>query len=215
MNYFEGPELDVTAKLIELFEAHMRSEIHDHRAIDDFCRWLQQLRIEPIAEDRDTINDVFHRGRLRYVFKFNKKQRQDRNRYLLANEAEALEARPGLELIAAGGGAAVERLRERWVEAGGVMSDGRMIADPRDPVWLALSITENPWGPFDIAGRWHVRGCPDRPPEPPRRIDLPAELVGLYFWDTRPARLSAEDEATAEAAMGTGGISEWLRPRLS
>lgn len=86
----------------------------------------------------------------RKLVEFNRALVSGRKRYISASTEGAFAAFPGAELRkfrdVVGGGI---DWKKRWLEAGGRLYDGRMIARIDDPIWGKISEFGVPYEPFD------------------------------------------------------------------
>jgi hypothetical protein len=69
----------------------------------------------------------------------------------------ALFAAPAQELVRGRPARIPRDWRARWAEAGGTLTQGRMVALKTDPVWVALSRFGVPWPPFDFGSGMILR----------------------------------------------------------
>jgi hypothetical protein len=118
-------------------------------AIRDTARAEGVETIEAPGE-RGTVKDIQSIPRLGLIYDMQNAQANGFARFKLDQTQGALLEFPAWEFVR------VEARRQpradwtrRWVEAGGQMVDGRMIALKTDSVWQALSIFGTPWPPFD------------------------------------------------------------------
>ena len=115
---------------------------------------LQRLGYNP-GDKAGTIQDLSSDGRLNLVLKQNVESAQGFGNFLQGTADGALDVFPAQELFRA-----EERKDERpwptrWMQAGGQIFGGRMIALKADPIWEAISAFGVPWPPFDFnSGMW-------------------------------------------------------------
>lgn len=141
-----------------------------------------------------TIQDLSSDRRIELVLDQNVQSAQGYGAWLQGQDDDALAAFPAQELFRAEDRAEPRDWRTRWMQAGGQIFGGRMIALKDDPIWTAISAFGAPWPPFDYnSGMW-VRDvsradalslgllAPGQTVEPPARAfnaDLTASAHGL------------------------------------
>lgn len=70
--------------------------------------------------------------------------------FLAANDPAVLDVWPCWELVRISPRAVPRDWRRRWLEAGGTLHDGRMIARKDSGIWTAINRFGNPYPPFDF-----------------------------------------------------------------
>ena len=94
----------------------------------------------------------------RKLAELNRALSSGRNRYLSHITEGAFAAYPGCELVKFKTG--VESgidWKKRWVEAGGRLYDGRMVARIDDPIWAKILDFGVPYEPFDRSGEYGLK----------------------------------------------------------
>ena len=120
---------------------------------------LRSIGYQP-GEQAGTIQDLGSDRRLELQLKTNVESAQGYGNFLQGQAAGAIDAFPPQELFRAEDREEPRNWPTRWMQAGGQIFNGRMIALKSDPIWEAISAFGTPWPPFDFnSGMW-VRDIP-------------------------------------------------------
>ena len=120
--------------------------------IDAIRSTAEQEGVETIEKDseRGTLKDIRSIPRLGLIYDMQNAQANGYARWKLDQTEGALLLYPAWEFTRV---ESRKRPRDdwerRWAEAGGSLTDGRMVALKTDPVWRQLSVFGTPWPPFD------------------------------------------------------------------
>lgn len=138
---------------------------------DKLVEWVELGRADPersfmdrgkfVAEMRDLLGapegdsgdiaDITAERRLRLIYDVQTTDAMEAGRWQVGQDADILGRWPAQEFLRVESRRVPrEDWRSRWVEAGGVFYQGRMIALKTDPVWENLSVFGKPWPPFDF-----------------------------------------------------------------
>jgi hypothetical protein len=138
---------------------------------EKFVAELQQIAREEGLDPRNFgetgklggLEDITSVRRLNLIFDIQTENIQEYAKWKMDQDPDVLNAFPAQELIRVS-----PRLhprldwKERWLEAGGKLFAGRMIALKNDPVWIALSRFGKPWPPFDYGSGMGLRDISKR-----------------------------------------------------
>lgn len=122
----------------------------------DMRTLLGRLGYDP-GEDRGTIKDLLTKSRLDVITDVNKRQARGWAQHLEATSEGALLAFPAYELVRVQPRKAPRDWTARWMDNGGRLFEGRMIALKTDPIWSAISTFGTPYPPFDYNSGMGVR----------------------------------------------------------
>lgn len=115
---------------------------------------LQRIGYDPGAK-AGGIQDLSSDGRINLQIRMNVESAQGYAQFLQGQSAGAIDAFPAQELFRAEDREEPRNWPTRWMQAGGQIFNGRMIALKNDPIWSAISAFENPFPPFDYnSGMW-------------------------------------------------------------
>lgn len=122
---------------------------------------LQRLNYDP-GEKAGGLQDLSSDSRLELQLKTNVESAQGFGAFLQGQAAGAIDAFPAQELFRVEDREEPRSWPTRWMQAGGQIFGGRMIALKNDPVWFALSDADrfgdalgNPYPPFAFnSGMW-------------------------------------------------------------
>jgi hypothetical protein len=116
-----------------------------------FIRELRKMAQDAgLGDGTKGLTDVAGRVRLGLIFDTNLQAAQGHARWKMDMDPDVLDAFPAQELIREEERKSPRDWSRRWVEAGGRVFGGRMIALKTDPVWAAISRFGAPWPPFDF-----------------------------------------------------------------
>lgn len=115
---------------------------------------LQRLNHDPGAK-AGGIQDLSSDGRINLQIRMNVESAQGYGQFLQGQAEGAIDAFPAQELFRAEDREEPRNWPTRWMQAGGQIFGGRMIALKNDPIWIAISAFDNPFPPFDYnSGMW-------------------------------------------------------------
>jgi hypothetical protein len=110
--------------------------------------------------------------------------------------------------------------RQRWIEAGGRIRGGRMVALKTDPVWIELSRFGRPWPPFDYGSGMGLRDISRREAialglmEKDERIQPIEkdfnEKIEASVTDLSPKMQSALKRAFEDQVEIKDGVARWI-----
>lgn len=121
--------------------------------------FLKSISYDP-GDKAGGIQDLSSDRRLELIFNQNVQSAQGYGNFLQSQGEGAIDAFPAQELFRAEDREEPRNWPTRWMQAGGQIFGGRMIALKNDPIWEAISAFETPYPPFDYnSGMW-VRDVP-------------------------------------------------------
>lgn len=120
-------------------------------AFMDRSKFVAEMRAEMGAPEGDTgkLTDIASRRRLELIYNFQTTDATEYARFTVGQDSSLLEAFPCQEFLRVEDRKVPRDWIRRWVDAGGSLYDGRMIASKDDPIWTAISRFGRPWPPFD------------------------------------------------------------------
>lgn len=130
------------------------------RAYMDRSRFVAEMRGIIGAEPGDTgrLTDIASRRRLELIYNFQTEDAASYTRWQTEHaDPDILDAFPAQELIRVEPRMKPRDWESRWIEAGGTLYEGRMIARKDDPIWVNISRFGKPWPPFDFGSGMGVR----------------------------------------------------------
>lgn len=115
---------------------------------------LQSIGYQP-GDKAGTLQDLGSDARINLQLKMNVESAQGFGSYLQGQAEGAIDAFPAQELFRAEDRKEPRNWPTRWMQAGGQIFNGRMIALKNDPIWEAISEFGTPYPPFDFnSGMW-------------------------------------------------------------
>lgn len=118
-------------------------------------KFLSRIGYQPEEGKAGTIQDLSSDGRLDLVVRQNVDQSFGFGQFLQGQDPDVLDEWPAQELFRAEDRKEPRAWPTRWMQAGGQIFDGRMIALKTDPIWEGISEFDTPWPPFDYnSGMW-------------------------------------------------------------
>lgn len=97
-----------------------------------------------------SLQDLASDGRLNLIIDTNRDLIRGFGRWADGQNEDVLDIWPAQELVRLSDPIGEPRdWPARWVEAGGELLDGRMVALKNDPIWVAISAFGQPYEPFD------------------------------------------------------------------
>lgn len=104
-----------------------------------------------------SLQDLTSDGRLNLIIDTNKAFANGYGDWAAGQDPDILDAFPAQELIRVVDAEQPRDWVSRWLEAGGQLFDGRMIAPKNDPIWTAISAFGLPYAPFDFNSGMDLR----------------------------------------------------------
>lgn len=152
-----------------------------------------------------SIRDFGSERRLAEIFRQQISGAQSQSYYLSGQDPDVLDAWPAQELVRVRESKDKRDWGRRWVDAGGSLVSGRMVALKTDGIWTRISRFGRPWPPFDFGSGMGLEEI-DR--EEAERLGLikPGEILkpSTAAFDTELAReLAAINKPEWRAAMRT------------
>lgn len=127
---------------------------NDATARAEIKQLLQRLGYNP-GEKAGGIEDLSSDARINLQLRMNVESAQGYGQWLQGQAPGAIDAFPAQELFRAEEREEPRTWPTRWMQAGGQIFNGRMIALKNDPIWSAISAFGNPFPPFDFrSGMW-------------------------------------------------------------
>lgn len=117
-------------------------------------------RLEYVPDRPGTLTDLGSDARLNLIADMGEKTAAGYGQFLKSNDPDIIDAYPCRELLRVESRDAPREWRERWVQAGGKLYAGRMIARKDDPIWTAISRFGTPYPPFDYNSGMGVEEVP-------------------------------------------------------
>lgn len=115
---------------------------------------LKSLSYDP-GDNAGSIQDLSSDARLNLVLKQNVESAQGFGNFLQGQAEGALDAFPAQELFRLEDREEPRNWQTRWMQAGGQIFGGRMLALKSDPIWESISAFGTPYPPFDFnSGMW-------------------------------------------------------------
>jgi hypothetical protein len=118
---------------------------------------LDEIGYQPDPAKRGTLQDLSSDARLDLIIRTNTEMAQGYGDWKQGQDPAILDMWPAQELVR------VETRQEkrdwlrRWLNAGGKLYNGRMMALKNDPIWTAISAFGQPYPPFDFNSGMGVR----------------------------------------------------------
>ena len=134
---------------IRLEKSDTRSTMDRAKFVKEMQELAEQLGLRPVDEKRGTLRDVGSERRLRLIWDTQIQMAAGYAQWKMAQDELFLATRPAWELIRVESRNKERDWTSRWMEAGGTMPEGRMVALINDPIWVAISRFGNPYPPFD------------------------------------------------------------------
>lgn len=115
---------------------------------------LQSLNYDP-GEKAGSIQDLSSDARINLQLRMNVESAQGYGQFLQGQAEGAIDAYPAQELYRAEDREEPRNWPTRWMQAGGQIFGGRMIALKNDPIWSAINEFGNPFPPLAYnSGMW-------------------------------------------------------------
>lgn len=138
-----------------------REQVARGEAIVDRSSFIGDLRKLALAEGLGTgtggLTDVASRTRLGLIYDTQLRMAQGYAQRKMDLDPDVLDAFPAQELVREEDRKVPRDWERRWVEAGGKLVDGRMVALKTDPIWTKISRFGTPWPPFDFGSGMGLR----------------------------------------------------------
>jgi len=146
--------------------------------------------------DGNTLTNPAAEKRIKLVLDTNRAQAQGYARFKRSSSGGALLAFPAQELVRVRNSKVERDWQDRWIAAGGKLTNGRMIALKTDAIWTnpALNRFGTPYTPFDFNSGMGLKDISRRE----------AIALGIMAADWQPDRDPVEDfNAQVEADVST------------
>ncbi len=148
-------DLEVTQGIQDLLEDWIKQD--PEKAFQNRSRFVRDMRVAmgaPPPEEGQSIfeqmSDITSDRRLSLIYDFQTQDAYEYGRWKMGNDPDVLAEFPAQELVRVASRKIPRDWIARWKEAGGVFTDGRMIALKSDPIWRRISAFGRPWPPFDF-----------------------------------------------------------------
>lgn len=140
------------AKLLEKMRNYIAEAAEGKRFRNraDFIREMRTYLGRSRSQDSGKLTDISSSRRLGLIFDFQQERLSAQIFLAQGDDEDHAWAFPCLELVRVSKRMVPRPWRERWVEAGGKLYDGRMIALRNDPIWRRISRFGSPVPPFDF-----------------------------------------------------------------
>lgn len=116
---------------------------------------LQKRGYMPTPGEEGSLKDLSSDRRLNLIVKTNVEMAQGYGEFVKSQDPDILDLFPARELYRLESRKEERDWASRWVQAGGKIYGGRMIARVDDPIWTDISRFGNPYPPFDFnSGMW-------------------------------------------------------------
>jgi hypothetical protein len=116
---------------------------------------LREIGYHPEEGQAGTIKDLSSDGRIDLVLTQNAESAFGYGQFLQGQDPAVLEEWPAQELFRAEDRKEPRAWPTRWMQAGGQIFDGKMIALKSDPIWSAISEFDTPYPPYGYnSGMW-------------------------------------------------------------
>jgi hypothetical protein len=166
------------------------------------------------------LTNLASRARLGLFVEMLERQAAGYANWKAGQDATLLEAYPAQELVRIASRRAPRDWESRWAEAGGELSDGRMVALKNDSIWSDISRFGTPWPPFDFGSGMGLRSI-DRTEAEELGLLAPGEKQApeaTPFNDSLEAPLQGVDPEIADVAAQlfgdlvevAGGVLRWV-----
>lgn len=118
---------------------------------------LHALGYEPSPADKGTIRDLSSAGKLGLIWDMQMGFARGYAHWVASFDPDLIEAAPCWELVQLEDREVPREWLEIWMEYGGTLYEGRMIAGKTDEIWTRLSDFGLPWPPFKVGSSEYVR----------------------------------------------------------
>jgi hypothetical protein len=132
------------------------------------------------------------------ILQTNAQMARGYGQYKQGQDPAVLTGWPAQELIRIASAEAPREWQKRWTDAGGQLSEGRLIALKNDPIWRRISRFDLPYPPFDFNSGMGLRAVDQET----------ANRLGIITEDTLPQtpqsrRLNEDLEASPKVRSAT------------
>jgi hypothetical protein len=118
---------------------------------------LDALKYEPAPGDTSGLKDLSSDARINLQLRMNASMAAGYGNWMQGQAAPILDQWPAQELYRAYARKVPRNWLARWSDAGGSVTDGRLIALKNAPIWIAISRFGTPYPPFDFNSGMSVR----------------------------------------------------------
>lgn len=181
-----------------------REEAWDRsRVIRDLMQIAEREGLRPTGEDRGGLLDPGSERRTELIYAMQTGQAYGHAEWRTGQDPDAMDAAPAWELVRWEDRQVPRDWTKRWLDAGGRLYAGRMVALKTDPVWERISRFGVPWPPFDFGSGMGVDDV----------LRPEAEALGLLPPD-EPAPEPIEADFNARLKASAAGLGPELRQNL-
>lgn len=195
------------------------------RVIRDLMQIAEREGLRPTDDTRGGLLDPGSERRTELIVNMQTSQAYGHAAWKSGQDPDALAAAPAQELIRIESRRVPRDWRRRWIEAGGKLYGGRMIALKTDSVWTRLSRFGTPWPPYDFGSGMGVEDVlrpeaedlgliqPGDPPPPPNDQDFNSGLeagitgIGPELRRQLMAFFGPQIDVSGDTARWTGSAS--------
>jgi hypothetical protein len=157
--------------LADVIDRYLRGELDLASARLEVKQFLASIGYAPQPQDEGGLKDLSSDERISLQIQMNAGMARGYGNWIQGQQAPILDRWPAQELYRAfarrthrqwsgdDNGEIIkgEPTQGRWVEAGGQIFDGRMIALKNAPIWTAISRFDLPYPPFDFNSGMSIR----------------------------------------------------------
>jgi hypothetical protein len=158
---------------------------------------LDDLGYQPVPEERDSLTDLSSDARLNLILDTNTEMAFGYGQWKQGQDPAILDLWPAQELVRIRTAKVPRDWPQRWAEAGGEFSGGRMIALKNDPIWMRISRFGLPYPPFDFNSGMDVQDIDRTEAVALGLIDRDTELLPQDRGFNDDLQASPEVRATA------------------
>lgn len=173
------------------------------RVIRDLMQIAEREGLRPTGDDRGGLLDPGSERRTELIYAMQTGQAYGHAEWRTGQDPDALDAAPAWELVRWEDRQVPRDWTKRWLDAGGRLYGGRMIALKTDPVWERISRFGVPWPPFDFGSGMGVDDV----------LRPEAEALGVLPPDA-PAPEPVEADFNARLEASANGLGPELRQNL-
>lgn len=187
-------------KITEALDLSSRDKGRAFMGRSKFVSEMRQ-RLGAAPGDSRRMADLTSRRRLELIYDMNVAEAHEFGRFQMGQDPDLLDAYPAQELVRVELREEPRDWRARWVDAGGRIYAGRMIARKDDDVWVRISRFDRPYPPFDFNSGMGV--------EDVERWE--AVELGVIPDDEVPAPVPMEYNEALASRIPEGPGRDWLQ----
>ncbi|NCC53397.1 MAG: hypothetical protein EOM20_19595 [Spartobacteria bacterium] len=122
---------------------------------EEMREYLKSIGYTPEKGKEGSLQDLSSTRRLELIAEMNTAEARGYGQFIQANDPAVLSAFPAQELYRLKYRKEPRDWIQRWLDKGGTLYNGRMIALKTSPIWTTLSRFGRPYPPFDFqSGMW-------------------------------------------------------------